>query len=183
MDDPSAHTENGGCNQGDDSGTEPAYRACDCRHLAVLDIDGTHAAEKDERRQDEKAPGRDRSPDAVQRVADVRGELLRLRARQRHAEVEGVEEAALRDPAPLVDKLGVHDRDLSGRAAEADHPELEPKPKRLTFCWYFGCTLRLGLRDRSLLTHGGENLLVFPPAPPGEWRWEIHPEGRIISGR
>ena len=93
-------------------------------HLAVLDVDGAHEAEEDEGRQDEEAAGSDRASYAIHRVADVRGELLGLRPGEGHAKVEGVKKAALGYPAPLLDKLVVHDRDLPGRAAEADHPEL-----------------------------------------------------------
>ena len=42
-----------------------------------------------------------------------------------------MEEAPLGDPAPPLDQLVVHDRDLAGRTAEADAAELEPEPERL----------------------------------------------------
>ena len=64
------------------------------------------------------APGDDAAPRAVHQPADVDGELLRLGAGQQHAVVERVQEALLAEPAPALDQLAVHDRDLPGRAAE-----------------------------------------------------------------
>src|SRR5947207_3272594 len=63
--------------------------------------------------------------------ADVGGELLRLRTGQHHAVVERVQEARFGDPAFLLDQLAMHDRDLPGRAAEADPAELPPVGERL----------------------------------------------------
>jgi hypothetical protein len=42
-----------------------------------------------------------------------------------------VQEAMLGNPAPALDQLLVHDRDLPGRAAEADEAELEPEAQGL----------------------------------------------------
>src|SRR5262249_27547679 len=58
--------------------------------------------------------------------AHVRGELLRLGAREQHAETERVEIAALLDPFLLVDEDAVHQRDLARRPAEAEAADLEP---------------------------------------------------------
>jgi hypothetical protein len=41
-----------------------------------------------------------------------------------------VQEAPLADPAAPLDELGVHDRDLPGRPAEADEAELQPEAQR-----------------------------------------------------
>src|SRR5262245_10145467 len=83
--------------------------------------------------------------------ADVNGELLRLRAGQQHAVVERVQKSFFTQPAPPLDQLTVHDRDLTGRAAEGDEPQLDPEAKRLrerdvpprkvevTFVWLAGC--------------------------------------------
>lgn len=38
-----------------------------------------------------------------------------------------MQKTRLADPFFLFDQLGVHDRDLSGRPAEADEAELEPE--------------------------------------------------------
>jgi hypothetical protein len=45
--------------------------------------------------------------------------------------IERMEKARLADPAFLFHQLALHDRDLPGRPAEADEPELEPETKRL----------------------------------------------------
>jgi hypothetical protein len=77
------------------------------------------------------APADDAPPDAVQPPADVGGELLRLGSRQQRAEIERAQERALADPAPPVDQLVLHDRDLAGGSAEGDAAELEPEAQRL----------------------------------------------------
>ena len=57
---------------------------------------------------------------------DQHAKVPGLGAGQRHAEVEGVQEAALGNPAPPFDQFGMHHGDLAGRPAEADEAELEP---------------------------------------------------------
>ena len=71
-------------------------------------------------------PGREPAAHAVQQPADIGRELLRLRARQQHAEIERVQETRLVDPFLLVDHDAVHHRDLAGRSAEAEAADLEP---------------------------------------------------------
>ena len=127
VDHASADPDHRGSDERDHCGPKPADDARDCGNLAVLDIDRAHDAKEHERGEHEEAAGGDRAAHAVHRVADVRGKLLRLRARERHAEVERVQEAALRDPATPLDELVVHDRDLPGRPTEADHPNLSQK--------------------------------------------------------
>jgi hypothetical protein len=65
----------------------------------------------------------------VHEPADVRGELLGFGAREHHAVIERVQEAPLGDPAAALDEILVHDRDLPGRAAEADEAEPQPVPE------------------------------------------------------
>ena len=67
----------------------------------------------------------------MQPPADVGGELLRLGAGEEHAEVQGAQELALRDPPLLLDQLAVHYRDLARGTPEVDEPELDPEPQRL----------------------------------------------------
>jgi hypothetical protein len=43
---------------------------------------------------------------------------------EQHAKVECVEEPVVADPTAFLDQLAVHDRDLAGRSAETDEPEL-----------------------------------------------------------
>ena len=63
----------------------------------------------------------------MEEPANIDRELLRFGSGQEHAEVERVEKTRLTDPAFLLDQLGLHDRDLPGRSAEANEPELEPE--------------------------------------------------------
>ena len=84
------------------------------------------------------APGSTKSTPAtspprapMQQPADVGRELLRLGPGQQHAVVERVQEARLADPALLVDEHAVHQRDLTGRAAEAEQADLRPGAERL----------------------------------------------------
>ena len=69
--------------------------------------------------------GHDAAERPVHEPADIGGELLRLRPRQQGAEPEPVQEAPLRDPAPLVHQDAVHHGDLPGRPAEGErrHPQ------------------------------------------------------------
>ena len=101
------------------------------RHIAERDVDPRQHDEDHERRQHEEAAGDDPAPGAMLQPADVGGQLLRLGARQHHAVVQRVQEAALGNPAPALDQLLVHHGDLPGRPAEADEAELEPEAKRL----------------------------------------------------
>ena len=62
--------------------------------------------------QHEQDAGREPAAHAVQQPADIGRELLRLRPRQQHAEVERVQEPRLVDPLLLVDQR----RDASSRS-------------------------------------------------------------------
>ena len=66
----------------------------------------------------------------VQQPADIDRELLRLRPGQQHAVVQRMQEPALRDPVLLLDEDAVHDRDLAGRAAEAEQGDPQPDAQR-----------------------------------------------------
>ena len=79
--------------------------------------------------QHEKDAGDEAAAHAVQRPADVCGELLRLRPGQQHAEIECMQKSRLIDPLFLVDQHAVHHGDLPGRPAEIDAAELEPQPE------------------------------------------------------
>ena len=132
VDDAAADADHRRRDQRDHRCAEATDDAGDGGHLAVLDVDGTHRTQQHEGGQHEEAAAGDRAADAVHRVADVGRELLCLGAGQGHAEVEGVQEAALADPPSPLDQLVVHDRDLPGGAAEADAAQLQPKPERLS---------------------------------------------------
>ncbi len=62
--------------------------------------------------------------------ADVRGQLLRLRARQHHAEIQRMQEALFRDPALSFDEFLMHERNLARRTAEAHEAEPQPVQER-----------------------------------------------------
>ena len=102
------------------AGFTPKKSACDERDVPKARVERARA------RGSSTKPGRTKSSAgdepaarAVHQPADVGGELLRLGPGQQHAVVERMEEALFADPALLLDQDAVHDRDLSGGAAEA----------------------------------------------------------------
>jgi hypothetical protein len=97
---------------------------------AEAQVDPAQRDEDEQRGQHEQQAGHDAAPGAVHEPANVGGQLLRLGPGQHHAVVQRVQEAPLADPAPALDELAVHDRDLPRRATEADEAELEPETKR-----------------------------------------------------
>ncbi len=74
----------------------------------------------------------------VEQPADVGGELLRLRAGQEHAVVEGVQEPVLGNPAPALHELLMHDGNLPRGPPEADEAKLQPEGKRFAERQAFG---------------------------------------------
>ena len=64
---------------------------------------------------------------------DIGRKLLRLRSRQQHAVVQRVQESPLADPAPALDELGVHHRDLPG--GPGAHPV--DMVRAITLVWLF----------------------------------------------
>ena len=110
-----------------DRGLEAVEHAGDERHIAEAEVDPRERDQDEQRRQHEQTAGHDAAPRTVHEPADVRRELLRLGAGQQHAVVQRVQEALLADPAPALDELRVHDRDLSRGSAEADEAELQPE--------------------------------------------------------
>src|ERR1051326_7953849 len=126
---------------GDHRRLDAVEHAGDHRHVAPGEVDPRERDEDVHRGQHEQPAGDDAAPGAVHHPADVGGELRRLGAGQHHAVVERVQETAFRDPAPALDQLLVHDRDLPGRAAEADEAELEPEAERLAKAHRVACSL------------------------------------------
>ncbi|MCY1235043.1 hypothetical protein D9M72_476470 [compost metagenome] len=100
------------------------------RHVAEAQVDPRQRDEDEQRGQHEQGAGHEAAARAVHEPADVGGQLLRLGAGQQHAEVQRMQEALLADPAPPLDQLRMHDRDLPGGPAETDEAELEPEAKR-----------------------------------------------------
>ena len=67
----------------------------------------------------------------MKQPAKIDGELLRLRARKQHAEIQRMKKAAFTDPFQLVDKKPVHHRDLAGRPTETEKADLQPDQNSL----------------------------------------------------
>ena len=65
----------------------------------------------------------------VQQPADIGRKLLRLRPRQQHAVVQGVQEPLLADPLLFVDEDAVHDGDLPRRPAKTLRRDAKPNEK------------------------------------------------------
>jgi hypothetical protein len=57
--------------------------------------------------------------------------LLRLGARQQHAEIQCVQETRLVDPLPFINHDAMHQGDLPGRPTEVDAADLQPHQKGL----------------------------------------------------
>jgi len=110
--------------------------------------------------------------------ADIGGQLLSLRAWQEHAVVQRMQETALRDPAPPLHQLLVHDRDLSGWAAETDETELEPEQKSLEQTDRLGTWQILLYRRQCGLIHQRSLLSQMPRAGHRRWRKQRSAGGR-----
>ena len=121
-------------NDREDCGLETEKERNDHRHIAVGGINVAECHDGDDARHDEQAAGNDPAERAVHQPADIGSELLRLRSGQQHAVVEGVQESRFRHPVFLLDQDSMHDRDLSGGAAEAEacdpQPHLHGIPER-----------------------------------------------------
>src|SRR5262245_48711989 len=115
----------------DDHRFEPGQRARDSCNIAVGRIDVGEREQDEDRRDDKEGSGDNAAQGPMQQPAYINGELLSLRAGQQHAVVERMQKSLFTQPAPPLDQLTVHDRDLTGRAAEGDEPQLYPEPKRL----------------------------------------------------
>ena len=114
------------------AGASPANVADDPGDVAVRHVHPRQRQQHEEARQHEQHAGHEPAAHLVQEPAEVDRELLRLRAGQQHAEVQSVQEPAVRDPATALHDLLVHDRDLAGGTAEVDEPELHPEARGFT---------------------------------------------------
>jgi hypothetical protein len=56
---------------------------------------------------------------------------MRFRSREQHAVVERVQKPRFADPPLFLDEDAMHDSDLSGRTAKAEHCDARPGPERL----------------------------------------------------
>lgn len=112
---------------GGDGGLDAVEQPGDQRNVAEGHVQPGQPNQHEQRGQHEQRTGDDASPAAVHQPADIGCQLLRLRAGQHHAVIEGVQETFFADPAAAFDQFAVHDRNLAGRAAEADEAEFEPE--------------------------------------------------------
>ena len=101
------------------------------RHLAIRDIDPTERNQNKQRRQHKQTARNQCTWRAMHQPADVSGQLLRLGPGQKHAVVERMVKARLRDPAPLIHQLFLQNSNLPRWPAKADEAKLEPEKQRL----------------------------------------------------
>ena len=100
------------------------------RHrLLIADIQ--HAERQHDQRpgQDKQHTGDDTAPHPVKQPSEIDGELLSLRARKQHAEIQRMQESLLTDPFQFIDQQAVHHRDLPGRPAKAEEADFQPDKK------------------------------------------------------
>jgi hypothetical protein len=128
---------------GYDHGLHPVEQTVDRWHVGVGYRQVREQEQDEDRRYYEEGAGHDATKRPVQPPANVGGDLLRLGTGQEHAEVQRPEVLLLGDPALLLDKLPVHDRDLPGRTPEVDEPQLYPEPERLPEPHRLGTRLRV----------------------------------------
>jgi hypothetical protein len=109
----------------------PEEQAGDRGQIADRHISDAKPEDRQEAGQNEQQARDQPAQGPVQQPADIGRKLLRFRPRQKHAEIERVEEALLPDPFLLVDQDAVHDRNLPRRAAEAQRRDPRPDANRL----------------------------------------------------
>ena len=143
------------------------YR-CNQRQIAVNGIEDAQAQHHQRARQNEQDAGDQPAGRSVQEPAEVSGELLRFRARQQHAVVESMQKPLLADPTLLVDQHPVHQRDLPGRAPEAEQANFRPDLRR------FG---KARPRQRESVSRGRGIIVVIPPSR----RWRRRPAASRAS--
>ncbi len=100
------------------------------RHrLLVADIQ--HAERQHDQRpgQDKQHTGDDTTPHPVQQPSEIDGELLRLRTRKQHAEIQRMQETPFADPFQLLNQQAVHYRDLPGRPTKTEQADFQPDKK------------------------------------------------------
>jgi len=97
---------------------------CNPGQVSESHVNVAECPENKDRRDNEESSRNNATQSLVQKPADIGGQLLCLRARQKHAVVERVKESRFADPFLLFNQLGVHHRDLSGRPTKADETKL-----------------------------------------------------------
>ena len=84
---------------------------------------------------------------AVQPPADISRKLHGFGAGQQHAEIERAKELVLADPAMLIHQHAVHQRDLTGWAAERQDADLRPDGE----CFFEGRSNALAFDHAALV--------------------------------
>jgi hypothetical protein len=103
----------------------------DERDVGVAHVQDAQRQDGEESRQHEQRAGDETSPPPMEHPPAVRGELLRLRSGQQHHVAHRVEESVLAEPTALVHEDALHDRDLAGRASEAERRDTGPHAEAL----------------------------------------------------
>src|SRR5205823_5796635 len=98
--------------------------------MAERNVNVTESPQDENRRNDKERAGCDSAPRFVEKPSYIDSELLRFRAGQQHAKIQGVKKMRFADPFLFFHQLGVHHRDLPARSAEGDESKLEPKSQR-----------------------------------------------------
>ncbi len=107
----------------------------DHRDLAVIGVgDAEPEHDKGARQHEKKARGQAANR-AVKPPSDIGGELHRLGAGKKHAKVQRMQEAFLRNPPPLIDEHAMHQSDLTRGAAEGQDADPAPKRERFGEAW------------------------------------------------
>ena len=125
-----ADTQHGFDDDGEHRRLEAEEQAGDEAHIAPDDVDPAERHQGDDARHDEQHAGDNAAARLVHQPADIDGELLRLGPRQKMAVVQRMQKARFGNPAPFFDDDAMHDRDLSGRAAEAEQGDAQPDLER-----------------------------------------------------
>ena len=126
-----AYFDDGGCHDRHHGRLQSVEQGRNDQQISKGCIDVTEEEEDKNGGKNEQAPCNRTSSHPVQQPADVGRQLLRLRAGQNHAVVQGIEKPLIAHPFPLLHQFMVHDGNLSGRAAEVDETKLEPELERL----------------------------------------------------
>jgi hypothetical protein len=146
------------------------------RHEADIAERGVDVAQRhdgDDAGHDEQAAGDDPAARAVHQPADVGRKLLRLRTRQQHAIVQGMQKSVLGNPVLLLDQNPVHHGDLAGRTAKAEHRDAEPDPESLRHgghAWRARCRGNRGV-VRGDVGHARPSAFVFDLALCEDQLW------------
>jgi hypothetical protein len=109
---------------------QPEEQALQHRGIADQDIGPAQPHDGHQTGQDEQNASHQRAADAMHQPPDVGRQLLRLWPRQQHAEVQCMQKPPITQPALLLNKDAVHDRNLPGWPAETQQRDATPDSRR-----------------------------------------------------